>query len=240
MKGIDPDDAFSRIPYEKGCLLLIYLESRVGGIDNMIEWLHKYFRQFARQSIDNAQMIQHFEEHFGKQYNIDWNTWLYGEGLGPWNPMEYLDQTLNKRTQALSQLWLEKGGEGASANDIKWDATMTMVFLDNLINDGRKIDNQVLKKLDVTYQLSQNKNVEVLVRYLRLCLANDFIDIMPDVEKFVARHGRGVYVKPLYKQFIELADKGVLEKARVKEIYQKNRSYYHSVIRNMFDAALAQ
>jgi leukotriene-A4 hydrolase len=27
--GVDPDDAFSRIPYEKGCLFLIYLEHLV-------------------------------------------------------------------------------------------------------------------------------------------------------------------------------------------------------------------
>mgnify|MGYP006162158975 CR=1 FL=1 len=31
LAGIDPDDAFSSIPYEKGCTFLTYLEFLVGG-----------------------------------------------------------------------------------------------------------------------------------------------------------------------------------------------------------------
>ena len=31
LKGIDPDDSFSCVPYEKGFALLYYLESLVGG-----------------------------------------------------------------------------------------------------------------------------------------------------------------------------------------------------------------
>ena len=31
LNGIDPDDAFSRVPYEKGSTLLYYLEGLLGG-----------------------------------------------------------------------------------------------------------------------------------------------------------------------------------------------------------------
>jgi leukotriene-A4 hydrolase len=31
LDGIDPDDAFSSVPYEKGSALLFYLESLAGG-----------------------------------------------------------------------------------------------------------------------------------------------------------------------------------------------------------------
>lgn len=238
MRGIDPDDAFSRIPYEKGCLLLIYLESLVGGIDRMIGFLQSYFKKFARHSIDSSQMIGHFNEHFGGHYEVDWDTWLNGEGVGPWNPMSYLDQSMNQHAQVLAKKWQEQNGAGASPNDIKWDATVTMVFLDNLINDERKMDAAALKRLDETYQLSKNKNVEILVRYLRLALMNEFMEVMPIVRDFLSRHGRGVYLKPLYKLLINLSNRGLLSKDEVKQIYQTNRSYYHSVIRNTFDAEL--
>jgi leukotriene-A4 hydrolase len=238
MRGIDPDDAFSRIPYEKGCLLLIYLESRVGGISKMIPWLHKYFATFARQSIDTADMIKSFEDHFGKELNIDWDTWLYGTGRGPWNPMEYLDQTWNKNAQSLANKWLQQNGDGASPNDIKWDAALTMVFLDNILNSEQKLSAETLQKLNTTYQLSESKNVEVLWRYLRICLQSEHLQALPDVEKFVSIHGRGVYVKSLYKHLIDLAEAGVLPKDKVKQIYQKNRLFYHSVIRNAFDSQL--
>jgi len=31
LKGVDPDDAFSIVPYEKGSNLLMYLEQKLGG-----------------------------------------------------------------------------------------------------------------------------------------------------------------------------------------------------------------
>jgi leukotriene-A4 hydrolase len=34
LKGVSPDDAFSAIPYEKGYILLFYLEELVGGAGN--------------------------------------------------------------------------------------------------------------------------------------------------------------------------------------------------------------
>ena len=36
LKDVDPDDAFSTIPYEKGFLLLFYLETLVGSAKGMI------------------------------------------------------------------------------------------------------------------------------------------------------------------------------------------------------------
>ncbi|KAL0481959.1 leukotriene-A4 hydrolase [Acrasis kona] len=240
MRGIDPDDAFSRIPYEKGCLLLLYLEHLVGGVQPMIDWLRKYFVEFQRQSITNKQMIHHFEQHF-PNVKVDWNTWLYEEGMGPWNPMSYLDQTMNKQTQALVDKWTVDGANDidANASDIKWDPAQTMVFLDNLANGGKKLGHDVIKKLDEVYEFSKSKNVEISVRFLRLALENEYVDVLPVVEDFVSKHGRSVYLKPLYGELILLSDKKLVDKQKVKDIYQKNRSYYHSVIRNAFDAKLA-
>lgn len=34
LKGIDPDDAFSIVPYEKGNAFLMYLEQKLGGPGN--------------------------------------------------------------------------------------------------------------------------------------------------------------------------------------------------------------
>ena len=31
LRDVDPDDAFSSVPYEKGCALLMYLEQQLGG-----------------------------------------------------------------------------------------------------------------------------------------------------------------------------------------------------------------
>ena len=36
LDGVDPDDAFSAVPYEKGFNLLYYLETLVGGPGNLV------------------------------------------------------------------------------------------------------------------------------------------------------------------------------------------------------------
>ena len=45
MVGIDPDDAFSTVPYEKGHTLLYYLETLVGGLG---KFLHQVGPRYGR------------------------------------------------------------------------------------------------------------------------------------------------------------------------------------------------
>jgi hypothetical protein len=45
-------------------------------------------------------------------------------------------------------------------------------------------------------------------------------------------HGRGLYVKPLFKALNDV------DHAFAVDVYAKNRARFHSVIRNMFDSLL--
>lgn len=237
LSGMDPDDAFSRIPYEKGCLFLLYLESVVGGKDKMVEWLRIYIKDHADKSLDSYEMKAHFLNHFPNAV-VDWKYWFESPGLPNWNPLEYLGQKMNKECTKLTNLWLEKNGQGAKKEDLNWESSQTMVFLDNLINSNQKLDLEILKKIEETYQLSTSRNVEILFRWLMLNLQNDNMSILSEVESFVSKHGRGVYLRPLYKKLIELSNEKKLDQKKVKEIYQKNRTCYHSVIKNSFDKEL--
>lgn len=88
----DPDDSFSKVPYEKGSLFLLYLESLVGGADAMRAWLQTYFTDFRTRTVDMAKMRAHFEAFMTKTLGaeraqkevfdkIDWQTWLKGVGM---------------------------------------------------------------------------------------------------------------------------------------------------------------
>jgi len=48
LNDIDPDDAFSSVPYEKGHTLLYYLESQLGGPSVFEPWLHAYIDKAGR------------------------------------------------------------------------------------------------------------------------------------------------------------------------------------------------
>lgn len=79
LEGVDPDDAFSKIPYEKGSLFLFYLENQVGGPTAMLEWINAYYTKFEGKSINTetfkAEFIDYFQSRAGdKIAAIDWDV----------------------------------------------------------------------------------------------------------------------------------------------------------------------
>jgi len=109
-----------------------------------------------------------------------------------------------------------------------------MYFLDKVINGSRSsgISHDILKKLNDTYNLSKSSNVEINFRWLMLALTNKLTEIYPQVDVFLSKYGRGLYVKPLYNLL------KTIDLPEAKKIYQKHRSFYHSVIRAAFDKDL--
>jgi len=51
LKNVDPDDVFSRVPYEKGFNFLYYLTTLVGGFDVFEKFLFNYFNDVSLFSL---------------------------------------------------------------------------------------------------------------------------------------------------------------------------------------------
>lgn len=63
--GEDPDDAFSRVPYEKGFYLLYHLQEMVGGAEAFDPFVRAYFDAFAQKSISTDDFVDFFVSYFG-------------------------------------------------------------------------------------------------------------------------------------------------------------------------------
>ena len=103
---VDPDDAFSRVPYEKGSLFLFYLEQLVGGEEPMTKYLGSYVETFRGKSIQTSDMKAHFLEFFKdvqEVQGIDWELWLHGEGLPGFDLTAHVDKTLLDQCLGCSQ-----------------------------------------------------------------------------------------------------------------------------------------
>lgn len=93
MSNMDPDEAYSRVPYEKGHTFLFYLESIVNqdGQDVFGEYLRQYFSRFANESITVAEWKTDFLSWFAKHHpsiherlvKVDFDKWLFGTGMPP-------------------------------------------------------------------------------------------------------------------------------------------------------------
>ena len=105
--GVDPDDAFSRVPYEKGSTFLWYLEDLVGGADKMEPFIKSYFDKFAYTSIDSETFKNYFLGHFSPSVpavkEIDWAAWLYSPGMPPFKPN--FDDSLARESWGLAERW---------------------------------------------------------------------------------------------------------------------------------------
>ncbi|CAJ1402841.1 unnamed protein product [Effrenium voratum] len=233
---IDPDDAFSRVPYEKGSLFLIYLEQIVGGEQAMTDWLRSYVQEFRGRSIETADFKAHFLKFFRtvKRVNeVDWEHWLHGEGLPDFDLSAHADKSLLDECRSLADSWLQSGSADVETGHMK--AQQWMLFLDHLINavvGGKQISEPALAEMDGKYKFSATANVEVSFRWCLLgcrCRWRGCLDL---TAKFLASHGRGVYVKPLY---LALKD---FDEERARSIFQQNRSFYMSVVTRQVAAFL--
>ena len=107
LTGIDPDDAFCRVPYEKGATFLWYLEELVGGEERFEPFLKAYFNKFTYKSLDTDAFKNYFLTYFKSTNDvesIDWNTWLHKPGMPPYKPS--FDITLAEEAWKLADKWV--------------------------------------------------------------------------------------------------------------------------------------
>jgi leukotriene-A4 hydrolase len=109
LNNVDPDDAFSSVPYEKGYNFLYYL-SKLVGMDKFERFLNVYFTTFAYKTLTSQEMKSFFLSYFQDKVpssvlaEIDWDGWFYNEGMPlKENPF---DTTLADAAVELANLWL--------------------------------------------------------------------------------------------------------------------------------------
>lgn len=239
LEGVDPDDAFSKIPYEKGSLFLFFLENQVGGPAAMLEWIHAYYTKYEGKSITTetfkAEFIEYFQSRAGEKLAaIDWDAWLYQPGLPAWDPSTLLQNSFGQACQALADKWLKHGGEGTTADDLKAMRSKQVMYFLDLIFAATPLSHELLAKLNATYGLMASGNVEIAYRFFMTCLRSGQKDVFDGVAHFLSQHGRGLYVRPLYRALAEL------DRDYAYAVFKKNRSTYHGIIRNAFDKFFEQ
>ncbi|KAJ1676561.1 Leucyl aminopeptidase yscIV [Spiromyces aspiralis] len=91
LEGIDPDDAFSTVPYDKGFNLLYYLEQLLGGPKVFEPYMRAYIHEFQGKSITTDDwksfLFKYIERNHPEKVaslnSVDWDGWLYKPGMPP-------------------------------------------------------------------------------------------------------------------------------------------------------------
>lgn len=135
--GIDPDDAFSTIPYEKGFHFIWYLD-RLVGRENFDKFIPFYFSTWATKSLDSNEFKATFLKFFsqpeydslaGKIASINWEDRFYSRGLPP---KPEFDTSLVDVCYDLAKKWEQKDFTPSPSDIESWTGNQVLVFLNTL------------------------------------------------------------------------------------------------------------
>lgn len=244
LDNIDPDDAFSSVPYEKGYNLLTYIEQLVGE-EAFSSFLQAWVAKFKFKTATSKDFVEMVGEHFKDNQELasfDWHEWLYTPGMP--HKMATYDTTYFDAAEALSSSWvafnsavaradqaamaalLDGLTKGESASWSEWSAAYQKIpFLNCLLDavQASPLELATLKALDTLYNLSASTNSEVAFRWQMVSLKSKDDAIVPHVVKFATSQGRMKFVRPLFREL------NTFKPEVAKATFTEHRSMYHPI-----------
>jgi hypothetical protein len=222
LKGRDPDDGATQIPYEKGALFLTQMEQAFGR-QKFDAYLKEYFDRFAFQSITTAQWRAFLNEKLLAQgaMGIPVDEWISKAGLPESAPVP-LSEAFAAVDGQLAQ-WLA----GKKIGTAKWSTQEWEHFLHGL---PERLSAAQMKRLDTEFHLTASGNSEVLSQWLLMAVRHGYAPADARLEEFLTTVGRRKYVKPLY---------AALDAKKAAAIYDRARPLYHPITQGTIDALLA-
>jgi leukotriene-A4 hydrolase len=228
LKGIDPDDAFSSIPYEKGSRLLTLIE-RAAGRELFDRFLRAYIDRFRFTSITSEEFIAFLEEKLpGVAGRVEVDTWLYLPGL-PQNAPVFRSPALEELT-ALAEGW-PAGARPAPDRVARWSPSETLVYLQHL---PRQLDPASCQWLEAALGLSGRGNYEILVEWLTIAAGSDYAPAFDRIRDVLTRVGRMKFLRPLYTAL----GKHPRTRTLAREISAAAGPRYHSLSRRVVESVM--
>jgi leukotriene-A4 hydrolase len=223
LAGVDPDEAFSVVPYEKGYLFLKTLEAALGRerFDVLLRtWLAEH--RFGAVTTDDFTAF--VERHAaGLLRRVNAEAWLDGPGLPErrWQP----------ESARLEHIRSLAGRLPTAAEAQGFTATEWQLLLEAT---PRPVSVEASRALDSAFQLTDSKNPELLVAWLTLATEAGDAAVLARVEEVLGRFGRLKYLKPLYRALLARPE----TKSLARTIFERERPRYHPIAQQVVQGLL--
>jgi len=222
LRGRNPDDVFSNIPYEKGALFLREIEQKIGR-DNFDKFLLSYFERFSFKSITTDEFIAYLDETLLQQYADELdksriNAWIFEAGIPEGAPVPESDAFVkvdNSREQ-----WLAGSSKASDIETKDWTVHQWLYFLNNM---PERLNEQQVAELDAEFSLTKSKNNEIAHSWLMIAVSNQYKPAYERLYNYLTSIGRNKLVKPLYRELSKTPD----GKAFAKKAFDEAKPGYH-------------
>ncbi|MEJ0086625.1 MAG: M1 family metallopeptidase [Pseudomonadota bacterium] len=233
LRGRDPDDVFSEVPYIKGALFVTWLGDRFG-VDTLDRFLQAYFDHFAFQSITTEQFRAYLEAELlpkkpGAVTAAELDEWLHAPGLPGSAVLPHSDAF--ERVDAARKDWLAGKVSAADLPGKEWSTHEWVRFLDGM---PAKVPAAKLVELDNAWALTASGNAEISLVWLEIAIRNDYTAADAKLETHLTTIGRQRLIKPLYEELL----KTPAGAERARAIYLKARPNYHPIATTTLDKLL--
>ena len=222
LRGRNPDDVFSNIPYEKGALFLREIEQKIGR-ENFDAFLMQYFKDFAFKSITTDTFIAYLDKTLLKQYPNELDaerihTWIFEPGIPEGAPHPESD-AFSKIDETRSA-WLSGGIKAADIETAQWTVHEWLYFLNNM---PESLSEAQLVELDSAFSLTSTKNNEIAHSWLMIAVENNYQPAFERLYSYLVSIGRNKLVKPLYRELSKTPE----GKAFAKRAFEEAKPGYH-------------
>jgi len=224
LTGIDPDDAYSQVPYEKGYLFLKTLERYVGRPAFDV-YLRRYIETFAFRSITTDDFVRFTRAALpGALEAIDAPAWIEGPGV-PSNAAS----GGSARLDALRALGTTPPADAVAG---AWSPAEWQLWLQQC---ARTPDDVDCAALDARFDLSVSGNFEVLVAWLELGVLAGYVPAVPRACQLLSQVGRMKYLRPLYKALMVRPE----TRAVARSTFEACAPAYHPIARQVVRGLLS-
>lgn len=208
LKGRDPDDGCTLVPYEKGALLLRTIERAVGR-ELFDTFLRAYFDHFAFRSITTADFLEYIRRELPNAVDLD--EWIFRPGVPTGAAEPHSDAFARVET-------------GWPDDTRGWSTHEWLHFL-------RSQKEPDMARLEREFHLTESGNSEILHQWLLMSVQRNYAPAFDRVERFLCSVGRRKFLKPIYTELMKTPE-GQL---RAKAIYAKARPGYHPIAQATID-----
>jgi len=231
--GRDPDDAFTDVPYSKGMLMLKYFERKLGreAFDKLLKhyFSTNQFKSVHTQDFEKI-MLQAFKGRADeKALQQALEQWLYqSEFVADFEPPKSNAFAIVDKARAE---WIAGKLNTRDLPFAKWNVQQKIHFIRGI---DKSIARKQLAKLDKAFSLTGTGNAEVALVWYKLALTRGYQAAYPAIEKYVSSIGRQRLILPLYELMAKRAE--LFNWA--KNLFEKNKSFYHPTVRSRIEAAI--
>jgi len=222
-------------------------------LDVFLPYVKDYVETFMGKSITTAQWKEHlygyWQIHGGSEKvealdSVNWNAWLYGEGIELPVKMSY-DLTLAEKAYSLAERWDAARDTEISLLNFKetdlqdFNSNQIVVFLEKL-QSYHPLPSDLVLYLGTLYHLSTTPNAEIRFRFYEVSLADPSSSaakrLAVDAVKWVTGHdgtgtvkGRMKFCRPVLRA-VACVDKDLLMKH-----WERAKMGFHPIARKLVE-----